>query len=146
MIKSLLSAVSVATLLAMPVAAETSPTVEIKEREVPWEESRPRDPWVAGPDTVWFVGQRSHYAATLNPTTGEFKKYDLPEGAGPHTVIADENGAWYAGNLKQHIGFIDPESGDIEQIALPGDGRRDSHTMDFDSDGNIWFTEQGGNR
>jgi virginiamycin B lyase len=41
---------------------------------------------------VWFVGQRSDYAAVLNPETGEMKKYDLPEGAGPHNLVVDKDG------------------------------------------------------
>ena len=118
---------------------------EIKEWEVPWEDSRPRDPWVHD-GTVWFVGQGSHYAATFNPETEEFKRYDLPDGAGPHTVIVDDRGAWYAGNLKEHIGLIDPGTGDIKQFELPGSGPRDSHTMDFTAAGDIWFTVQGGNQ
>lgn len=144
--KTTMTAAAVTALLAIPAQAETDATVEIKEWEVPWENSRPRDPWVSGPDTVWFVGQRSHYAATLTPSSGEFQRYDLPDSAGPHTVIADDNGAWYAGNMAQHIGLINAESGEIEQLELPGEGRRDAHTMAFTSDGDIWFTVQGGNQ
>lgn len=142
-----LSLTTAALLLTLPsTSAQAQDQVEIKEWDVPWEASRPRDPWVNGPDEVWFVGQRAHYAATFNPQTGEFKKYDLPDNAGPHTVIADERGAWYAGNLAQHIGFIDAETKEIEKITVPGEGRRDSHTMAFDSKDNIWFTTQGGNQ
>jgi len=142
-----MSLTAAAVLFALPTGVvQAADAVEIKEWEVPWESSRPRDPWVLSADEVWFVGQRAHYAATFNPKTGEFKKYDLPDNAGPHTVIADERGAWYAGNLAQHIGFIDAETKEIEQIPVPGEGRRDSHTMAFDSKDNIWFTTQGGNQ
>lgn len=127
-------------------AAENDAPVEITEWDVPWENSRPRDPWVGGENTIWFVGQRSHYVARLDPESGEFRRYDLADGTGPHTVIADERGAWYAGNRAQHIGLLDPDSGEIEKIMLPGDGRRDAHTMAFTSDGDIWFTVQGGNQ
>lgn len=130
----------------LPASAGAETTVEIKEWQVPWPESRPRDPWVSGPNRVWFVGQKSHYAATFNPETEEFQRYDLPDSAGPHTVIADDRGAWYAGNMSDHIGLIDPESGDIEKFVLPGEGRRDSHTMAFTSEGDIWFTAQGANK
>lgn len=129
-----------------PTLAQAPGTVEITEWPVPWENSRPRDPWVGGPEKIWFVGQRADYVATLNPKTGAFQRFELESGAGPHTVIADERGAWYAGNRAQHIGLIDAQSGDMEKIALPGDGRRDAHTMDFTSTGDIWFTVQGGNQ
>jgi virginiamycin B lyase len=128
------------------VAAVHPATVDITEWDVEWEESRPRDPYVAPDGTIWFVGQRSHYVATLDPATGEMERIDLVDGAGPHTVIADENGAWYAGNRVGHIGFIDGETHEIETIDLPGEGPNDVHTMDFDSQGNIWFTVQGGNQ
>lgn len=132
--------------LLMTSLAQAEPTVEITEWEVPYEDSLPRDPWVGGPDLIWFVGQTDDYVGSLKPSTGEFKRYDLPEGAGPHTVISNKKGVWYAGNRAGHIGLLDPTTGKIEKITLPGDGQRDVHTMDFTSDGNIWFTVQHGNQ
>lgn len=132
--------------LFAPIAPASPAQVEITEWTVPWENTRPRDPWVSAPDRVWFVGQRADYVATFDPQRGAFERYDLDAGTGPHTVIANETGAWYAGNRAGHIGLLDPESGDIEKIALPGDGPRDVHTMDFTSTGDIWFTVQGGNQ
>ncbi|TRW48866.1 lyase [Aliidiomarina halalkaliphila] len=121
-------------------------SIEIQEWEVPYEGPRSRDPWVGGEDTIYFVGQRTHYVGRLTPSTGEFHKWDLEDGAGPHTVISDHRGAWYAGNRANHLGFLDVDSGNITKYYPPGDGPRDVHTMDWDSQGNIWFTEQGGNR
>lgn len=118
----------------------------LTEWEVPWPNTRPRDPWVGPDGLVWFVGQVGDYVATLDPATGDFRRYDLDPGTGPHTVITNEAGAWYAGNRAQHIGRIDPETGAIEKITLPGSGRRDPHTMDFTRDGNIWFSVQHGNQ
>ncbi|MFC4259257.1 hypothetical protein ACFOZ5_09480 [Marinobacter lacisalsi] len=134
--------------LALPVAQAAAPaTPDLKEWKIPWDNSRPRDPWVGPQDnTVWFVGQAGDYVATLNPETGDLKRYRLDPGTGPHNVIADERGAFYAGNQAEHIGLIDPESGDIRKFRLEGDGPRDVHTMGFDANGDIFFTEQGGNR
>jgi virginiamycin B lyase len=122
------------------------PALAITEWEVPWADSRPRDPWYGPREKVWFVGQTGHYVATLDPQSGEFKRFDLPEGTGPHTVIADEAGAWYAGNRAQHIGRIDPVTGGREIIALPGNGPRDPHTMAFARNDDIWFSVQQGNQ
>ncbi len=121
--------------------------VQITEWEVPWEQSRPRDPYVAPDGNVWFVGQRSHYVAEFDPGTGEFRKIDLEDGAGPHTVVVDDNGTpWYAGNRANHIGAIDPETGEIEKHMMPDDNSaRDPHTMAFNSEGDLWFTSQGAN-
>ncbi len=135
-------------LIAVPggaVAGGSAP-LEITEWKVPWDNTRPRDPWVGGPERIWFVGQVGDYVATLNPKTGEFRRYDLEAGAGPHTVISDARGAWYAGNRARHIGLLDPDTGAIEKIMMPGDGRGDAHTMDFTSDGDIWFTLQHANQ
>ena len=121
--------------------------VTITEWEVPWENSRPRDPYVAPDGDIWFVGQRSHYVAEFDPDTEEFQKFDLEDGAGPHTVIVDDKGTpWYAGNRANHIGIVDSETGDITKHMMPDDNSaRDPHTMAFNNEGNIWFTSQGAN-
>lgn len=126
-------------------AADTA-ALELTEWKVPWANSRPRDPWRGPEGRVWFVGQTGDYVATLDPESGEFDRIDLQDGAGPHTVITNETGAWYAGNRARHIGRIDPANGDIEIVPLPGGGARDPHTMDFTSNGDIWFTVQQGNQ
>ncbi len=118
----------------------------IKEWKVPWKNSLPRDPWVENAGTIWFVGQKADYVATFNPADGEFKRYDLDAGTGPHTVIVDKRGAWYAGNTASHVGLLNPQTGAVEKFVLPGDGPGDVHTMDFTSTGDIWFTVQGGNQ
>lgn len=128
------------------VSAEPSAQVTLTEWDVPWKQTRPRDPWPLNEQVIWFVGQTDDYAATFDPTNETFKRYDLEKGTGPHTVIANEKGAWYAGNRNRHIGLIDPESGDIEKIEMPGDGYGDVHTMAFTSEDDIWFTLQGANQ
>ena len=127
----------------------TSQSVEIREWLVPWSNSRPRDPYVDSAGRVWFVGQAGHYVANLQPETGEFIRYDLGPGTGPHNLIVAEDGSsrtiWYAGNLKAHIGKLNPDTGKIAKIKMPDEKARDPHTLVFDSAGDIWFTVQGGN-
>lgn len=120
--------------------------VEIQEWQVPWENSRPRDPAVAEDGRIWFVGQASDYVAVFNPETEDFKRYDLPDGAGPHNVIVtDDQEIWYAGNRAAHLGHLDPESGRIEQVPTPEERAADPHTLIEDSQGRIWFTSQWSN-
>lgn len=127
-------------------AADTS-GLDVHEWTVPFEDSRPRDPYVGPDGRVWFVGQKSDYVAYLDPETGEFEKYDLERGTGPHTVIVGDDGTvWIAGNLKGYIGKMDPEIGSIEKIMMPDPKATDPHTMAFTSDGDIWFTLQVSNR
>lgn len=125
---------------------KTDNNVDIQEWQVPWEDTRPRDPYVAPDGDVWFVGQRGDYISEFDPETDEFRRIDLPDGAGPHNCIVDESGfIWYAGNRAAHIGRVDPETGEITQYPMPNERARDPHTLVFDQNGDIWFTVQGGN-
>lgn len=118
----------------------------IDEWTVPYPDSRPRDPYVGPDGRVWFVGQAGHYAAVLDPQTGEFTRYDMDPGTGPHNLIVGADGlVYYAGNAANHIGILDPATGDIEKIMMPDARARDPHTQIWDADGNIWFTVQQGN-
>lgn len=134
--------------LALPGAAtaEALNPVPITEWPVPWENSRPRDPFAAGADAVWFVGQRGDYMARLNPETGNFDQVPLDPGTGPHNLIVGRGGTvWYAGNRKAHIGRYHPDEGRIEKIPMPDANARDPHTLVFGPQGEIWFTMQHGN-
>lgn len=120
--------------------------VEIKEWLVPYEASRPRDPYIGPDGSVWFVGQRSHYVAHFDMATEEFKRFDLEDGAGPHNLIVDSDGTiWYAGNTAAHIGHLNPADGSITKYPMPKENARDPHTLIFDKQGDIWFTLQGSN-
>lgn len=117
-------------------------TLDIQEWDVPWENTRPRDPDVAPDGTVWFVGQAGDYIGHLDPSTGEMRRFPLSEGAGPHNVIVDSDGyPWYAGNRDAHIGRLDPETGEITRYEMP-EGVNDPHTLIWNSEGDIWFTVQ----
>ncbi len=133
---------------ANAVAQDQSQNVndpKLDEWEVPWAESRPRDPYVGPDGRVWFVGQRTSYAAVLDPETGDFKQCDL-DNAGPHNLIVDADGTvYYAGNRASHIGKLDPETCEIEKIMMPDERARDPHTLVWDASGDIWFTVQQGN-
>jgi virginiamycin B lyase len=133
--------------LSLPSAAAETAPLDLREWQVPWERTRPRDPYVAPDGAVWFVGQRADYLARFDPRAETFRRYELPEGAGPHTVIVDDRGTpWYAGNTAAHIGRLDPVEGRVRQFPMPDPLARDPHTMTFHPDGSIWFTVQGGNR
>ena len=128
-----------------PVAA--ADTVAITEWKVPWERSRPRDPFV-DPRTghVWFVGQVGNYVARLDPRTGDFKRFELEARALPHNVVVAPNGmVWYAGNGNGHIGRLDPATGKVTRYPMPDSTARDPHTLKFSASGDVlWFTVQGG--
>ena len=123
-------------------AAADTVAVAITEWTVPWEKSRPRDPYVAPDGRVWFVGQVGNYVAVLDPKSGKFQRFELEDGALPHNLVVDGKGqVWYAGNGNGHIGRLDPATGKVTRFAMP-DGVRDPHTLVFDRAGNLWFTAQ----
>lgn len=120
--------------------------VSLDEWDVPFDDTRSRDPYVAPDGTVFFAGQRADYIGYFNPETEEFGHHDLEDGAGPHTVtVGDDGTVWYAGNRARHIGKMDAATGEITKYMMEDDYARDPHTFAFDKDGNIWFTAQGGN-
>ena len=125
-------------------ASTTADSVEIREWDVPWGGTRPRDPFVDPSGKVWFVGQRGNYVGALDPASGEFRRIELPPGALPHNVIVGPDGApWYAGNGDAHIGHVDPATGEVTRYDV---GVQDPHTLFFGSGGELWFTAQGANR
>lgn len=143
-----LGAVVGATLPASLPAAADEPLapVRIEEWRVPFG-GRPRDPFAAGPDEIWFVGQLGNYIARLTPSSGEFVKHDLTDAAGPHNLIVGSDGiVWYAANSAGYIGRYDPAADSFQRIDMPDPAARDPHTLLFDADeSHIWFTVQGGN-
>jgi virginiamycin B lyase len=134
------------TAQGVPAKPDTIQPVQISEWTVPWEKTRPRDPYVAPDGRVWFVGQAGNYVAVLEPNSGEFKRYEIDPGTHPHNLIVDRQGAvWYAGNRNGMIGKLDPATGNITRYQMPADVR-DPHTLVFDRAGeNIWFTAQQSN-
>jgi virginiamycin B lyase len=134
------------TLLPQGLTAQQVRDPELTEWEVPYEGTRPRDPYVGPDGHVYFVGQRGHYVAALDPETGEFTRHDLEDGTGPHNLIVGEDGiVWYAGNAASHIGRLDPSNGEITKFMMPEERASDPHTLVWNEDGDIWFTVQGGN-
>ncbi len=127
--------------------AAAQESVNIREWEAPYENSRPRDPFAENAHSIWFVGQRTGYLGHLDAKTGAFSKIDLKDGSHPHNVIVGSDGiVWYAGNRTALIGRYDPQTEEIEEIAMPDPAARDPHTLIMDADEkHIWFTMQSAN-
>jgi virginiamycin B lyase len=130
---------------APPAKIEKNP-INIKEWPVPYA-GQPRDPFAAGADSIWFVGQSGHYLGRFTPSSGDFFKRDLGDNAGPHNLIVGADGnVWYSGNLKGYIGRYNPKTDEITKIAMPDAKATDPHTLVFDkNEKHIWFTVQWGN-
>ena len=118
--------------------------IDIREWKVPYEQSRPRDPFAESANSVWFVCQRGGHLARLDVEYGEIEKFDLKNGSAPHNLIVGSDGiVWYAGNRTAIIGRYDPSTGDTKEIPMPDPAMHDPHTLVFDeNEKNIWFTLQ----
>jgi virginiamycin B lyase len=143
--RRLVTGVLVGVAFAVPLEAQQPVTID--EWTVPWgAATRPRDPFVDREGRVWFVGQAGHYIGVLDVASGEFRRYELEPGTGPHNLIVASNGmVWFAGNRVGYIGRLDPATGAITRYPMPDSTVRDPHTLVFDRRGDIWFTAQGGN-
>ncbi len=133
--------------LAFTAPAAASEGLEVTEWQVPYADTRPRDPYVDSAGRVWFCGQAGAYIAYLDPKTGQFDAFGLADGAGPHNLIIDDRDRiWFAANTLPYIGRLDPSNSTLRQYDMPGGQARDPHTLVFDKNGNIWFTAQWANQ
>ena len=123
--------------------AQARAPLAVTEWKVPWEKSRPRDPYLDAQGKVWFVGQEGNYVANLDPATGKFRRYEIESGTNPHNLVVDKAGrVWFSGNRNGRIGWLDPATGKTTIYKMPDPAAKDPHTMIFDRAGNMWFTAQ----
>ena len=147
------SFISAAAVLAFNIVApfyaqdHTTRTVQVTfdDWTVPTPNSFPHDPAFGPGNTLWYTGQASNKLGRVDMTSGQFREYDLPQGHGPHGVVADRDGnIWYTANAAAAIGKLDPKSGYVTEFKMPDPVARDPHTPIFAQDGTLWFTVQGG--
>ena len=125
------------------LASADAPVPDIREWAVPWDASRPRDPFVDPKGRVWFVGQEGNYVAYLDPATGRFERYEVDAGTHPHNLVVDTTGMiWFTGNRNGRLVRLDPASRKLTTYPIPDGEIGDPHTMIFDRAGNAWFTAQ----
>ncbi|WP_417496130.1 cytochrome C [Maricaulis sp.] len=121
-------------------------TIRFEEWQVPTLGQRSRDPVEAPDGSIWWVGQWLDILGRLDPETGAMEEFDLPAGAGPHSVtIGPDGDAWYTGNRNATMGRFDLASGEITEYPMPDEAARDPHTAEFDASGILWFSLQGSN-
>lgn len=129
---------------ALLMGAAAAP-LAVQEWTVPWEGTRPRDPFVAPTGLVWFVGQEGNYIANLDPKTGKFDRFEIDPGTHPHNlVVAPDGMVWFTGNRNGRLVKLDPKTRKLTTYMMPDpDKVGDPHTMVLDKAGNAWFTAQG---
>jgi virginiamycin B lyase len=74
----------------------------------------------------------------------EVQEYPVPKGSAPHDVAPaapPDNGVWYTAQASGELGYLDPETGKVTEIAL-GSGSR-PHGVIVGPDGAPWITDGG---
>jgi virginiamycin B lyase len=126
-----------------PAPAGIADAPQVTEWQVPWDGTRPRDPYVDGKGRVWFVGQQGNYVAYLEPRSGRFERYQIEEGTHPHNlVVAPDGMVWFTGNGNGRLVKLDPATRKLTNYPMPDPKVDDPHTMVLDAAGNAWFTAQ----
>lgn len=129
--------------------------VVIDEWDVPWEGSRPRDPYVAPDGRVWFVGQTGNYVACLDPADGSFGRFDPVSGAvdlvpvptpnsRPYGIVVDaEDRPWVSEFAGGKLATLDPVTLDFREYEL---GRAETwpRRLMITSDGGVWYVDFAG--
>jgi len=81
-------------------------------------------------------------SASEGPLAFEVQTFRIPDGADPHDVApASDGGVWYTGQRNGTLGWLDPESGEVREVAL-GRGAA-PHGVVSGPDGAAWVTDQG---
>jgi virginiamycin B lyase len=89
---------------------------------------------------LWFTGQGGIYGR-LDPSSGDMQVFDAPGGRGPYGITATPDGmVYYASLANDHIGRIDPQTGEatVLEPPTPGQGAR---RVWSDSTGKVWVSE-----
>ena len=88
---------------------------------------------------LWFTGQAGVYGR-LPSGADTVEVFDAPGGRGPYGIDATADAVYYASLAGNHVGRIDPASGDatILQPPTPGQGTR---RVWADSTGRIWSSQ-----
>ena len=102
---------------------------------------------VASNGKVWLtesdrMGQEHGSISSYDPVTAEFSRYVLEIGDSPYGIIEHEGLIWFALIRPGKIGFLDPQTGEMEIFATPtpNSGVR---RLRFDLKGRLWFGEWG---
>ena len=80
---------------------------------------RDHDPLAGLDGSVWYSGQMAGVIGHLDPKTGKFNEFLLPDDPGPHGLIMDKDGnVWFTANFKGYIGKLDTKTGEVKHYEL----------------------------
>ena len=107
--------------------------------------SRPYGIWIDSHDQPWFDLFGTNQIGTIDPRTGAFKAYPLPnDRSRPRRIaITPDDIIWYGDYTRGYLGRLDPVTGKVEEYALPSGLSSLPYAMTVDDRGRIWLAETG---
>jgi len=125
--------------------------VVITEYDLPDKTSEPHEVLVAPDGMIWYADFVRPYMVKLNPTTGAFTEYRLPDlkpgfPAGSNCFEIDTQGNLWLGGLKQGGAYkLDRKTEKITSWKLPFSDSPYSHAgcLAVSPDGSVWVRETG---
>jgi virginiamycin B lyase len=107
--------------------------------------SRPYGIWIDSHDRPWFDLFGTNKIGTIDPASGEFKAYALPnDRSRPRRIaISSDDAVWYGDYTRGYLGRLEPKTGRTEEFALPAGAASLPYAMTVDDRGRIWLAETG---
>ena len=107
--------------------------------------SRPYGIVIDSHDQPWFDLFGTNQIGTIEPRSGEFKAYTLPnDRTRPRRiVVGPDDVIWYGDYTRGYLGRLDPVTGKVEEYALPSGLASLPYAMTLDDRGRIWLAETG---
>ena len=114
--------------------------VQIREWQVPWPDTRPRDPAVAPDGRIWFTMQRGNAIGRIDMVSGAIRVIPVPSrGALPYGILADDDGrAWAVLLGSNRLATVTPETHELAEIELPRAQAR-LRRVGLTDDGRVWY-------
>jgi virginiamycin B lyase len=89
---------------------------------------------------IWFTGQNSIYSR-LNPTAGDMKIWDAPQGRGPYGITGTPKGnIWFVWLAGSYLANVDLENG-AATVYEPPTRDQGARCVWSDSKGRLWISE-----
>ena len=107
--------------------------------------SRPYGIVVDSKNRPWFDLFGTNKIGTIDPKSGEFKAYTLPqERSRPRRIaVTPDDVVWYGDYTRGFLGRLDPKTGKVEEWALPSGPASLPYAVTSDDRGRIWLAETG---
>ena len=115
---------------------------KITEWPVPPSLKYARDPAIGPDGCVYFTARASDKIARFDPKSKAFQEWEVPAGMRPRgLLVSSDNKVLFGGSGNSAIGELDPSSGKVKLYKIPSNDS-DLHTLVFDLDENVWFTQR----